>query len=178
MINPELFLKALKNSNINFITGVPDSLLKDICAYISKNLSSTQHIIATNEGSAIGLAIGNYLATNEVPLVYMQNSGIGNIINPLTSLVDPKVYGIPILLMIGWRGEIDKNGFQISDEPQHKKQGEITLKQLEILEIPYKIIGSEEQEIGEIISLKSPSVVEIKFRRGSFLIDIDKIEKV
>tara|TARA_Y100000589_G_C27189475_1_gene644160 strand:- start:1237 stop:2382 length:1146 start_codon:yes stop_codon:yes gene_type:complete len=152
MINPKSFLNALKKSNVNFITGVPDSLLKDICAYISENLSSRQHIIATNEGSAIGLAIGNYLATNQVPLVYMQNSGIGNIINPITSLADPKVYGIPILLMIGWRGEIDNNGIQMSDEPQHKKQGEITLKQLDILGIPYKIIDSEEQEIEKIIS--------------------------
>ena len=171
MINPKSFLNALKKSNVNFITGVPDSLLKDICAYISKNLSSKQHIIATNEGSAIGLAIGNYLATNQVPLVYMQNSGIGNIINPITSLADPKVYGIPILLMIGWRGEIDNQGFQMSDEPQHKKQGEITLKQLDILEIPYKIIDSEENKIEEIIS---NSVNTAKKRNGPVAIVVRK----
>ena len=83
MIELKSFLKALKSANIRFVTGVPDSLLKDICAFISDNLPSTQHVIATNEGSAIGLAIGNYLATELVPLVYLQNSGIGNTINPI-----------------------------------------------------------------------------------------------
>ena len=76
MIKPESFLKALKKSKVNFITGVPDSLLKDICLCISENSSSIKHIIATNEGSAIGLAIGNYLATSSIPMVYLQNSGL------------------------------------------------------------------------------------------------------
>ena len=102
MIKPESFLKALKKSKVNFITGVPDSLLKDICLCISENSSSIKHIIATNEGSAIGLAIGNYLATSSIPMVYLK-PGIGNIIKPIISLADPKVYGIPIILLVGWR---------------------------------------------------------------------------
>ena len=121
MIELNIFLKALKNENVNFVTGVPDSLLKDICGFMSDNLPPAQHIIATNEGTAIGLAIGNYLATTVVPLVSLQNSGLGNIINPLVSLADPSVYGIPMLLMIGWRGEVNENK-QINDEPQIKSK--------------------------------------------------------
>tara|TARA_A100001388_G_scaffold169582_1_gene126753 strand:+ start:3178 stop:4317 length:1140 start_codon:yes stop_codon:yes gene_type:complete len=151
MIELNIFLKALKNENVNFVTGVPDSLLKDICGFMSDNLPPEQHIIATNEGSAIGLAIGNYLATKFVPLVYLQNSGLGNIINPLVSLADPSVYGIPMLLMIGWRGEINENK-QINDEPQHKKQGKITLDQLELLNIPYVILNKDSQNINQIIN--------------------------
>lgn len=151
MIELNIFLKALKNENVNFVTGVPDSLLKDICGFMSDNLPPEQHIIATNEGSAIGLAIGNYLATKFVPLVYLQNSGLGNIINPLVSLADPSVYGIPMLLMIGWRGEVNENK-QINDEPQHKKQGKITLDQLELLNIPYVILNKDSQNINQIIN--------------------------
>ena len=151
MIQLKSFLQALKSAKINFVTGVPDSLLKDICAFISDNLPTTQHVIATNEGSAIGLAIGNYLATGLVPLVYLQNSGIGNTINPLISLADPSVYGIPILLIIGWRGEIFNNT-QINDEPQHRAQGKITLAQLDLLNIPYEIINKDYQNVDELIS--------------------------
>ena len=90
MIKPDIFLKGVINANISFVTGVPDSLLKDICGYISDNSDHISHKIATNEGSAIALAIGNFLATNNVPLIYVQNSGLGNIINPITSLADHK----------------------------------------------------------------------------------------
>ena len=151
MINPDVFLKAVLNAEISFITGVPDSLLKDICGYISDNSEKISHKIATNEGSAIAMAIGNYLATKNVPLIYMQNSGLGNIVNPITSLADPQVYGIPMVLMIGWRGEIDTNGNQVKDEPQHKKQGQITISQLEILDIPYLIIDHSTRNINQIL---------------------------
>ena len=151
MIKPDIFLKGVKNANISFITGVPDSLLKDICGYISDNSDDISHKIATNEGSAIALAIGNFLATNNVPLIYLQNSGLGNIINPITSLADPQVYGIPLILMIGWRGGLDIKGNQIQDEPQHKKQGQITISQLDILDIPYLIIDHETKDIQSIL---------------------------
>ncbi len=151
MIKPEAFLKGVLNAEISFITGVPDSLLKDICGYISDNSEKISHKIATNEGSAIAMAIGNYLATKNVPLIYMQNSGLGNIINPITSLADPQVYGIPMILMIGWRGEIDIDGNQLKDEPQHKKQGQITISQLKILDIPYLIIDHSTRNIKQVL---------------------------
>lgn len=138
MVNPQLFFDALKNKGAGLFTGVPDSLLSSFCAYIQDNLTSDAHIIAANEGNAIALGIGHYLATKKIPVVYMQNSGLGNAINPLTSLADKQVYQIPMLLIIGWRGEPN-----FHDEPQHVKQGRITLKQLEILEIPYWILEAD-----------------------------------
>ena len=137
MIAPQDFAAALRDAGIQFITGVPDSLLKDICAHLTATLPDEAHRIATNEGSAVGLAIGHYLATGNPALVYMQNSGLGNIVNPVASLADPLVYGIPMLLMVGWRGEMLPDGKQLHDEPQHVKQGQITLTQLETLGIPY-----------------------------------------
>ena len=171
MIKPDIFLKGVINSGISFITGVPDSLLKDICGYISDNSDRIIHKIATNEGSAIGMAIGNYLATKNVPLIYMQNSGLGNIINPITSLADPQVYGIPLVLMIGWRGELDSQGNQIKDEPQHKKQGQITIPQFDILGIPYLIIDNETKNIEEI--LKKITYLANK-RNGPFALIVRK----
>jgi phosphonopyruvate decarboxylase len=173
MINPQDFAKALKNNNIDFITGVPDSLLKDICAYITTFFSEKQHLIATNEGSAIALAIGSYLASGKVPLVYMQNSGLGNIINPLSSLADIEVYSIPIILLIGWRGELDINQIQIHDEPQHVKQGKITEGQLKLLGIPYIILDSNSDIINVIdrmhkLSLENSSPVAILVRKNTF----------
>ena len=104
MIKPKDFYNSLIDLNINFFTGVPDSLLKDICSYITDKTPEENNIIAANEGGAIGLAMGYNLASSKIPLVYMQNSGFGNTINPLLSLTDSKVYGIPMLLMVGWRG--------------------------------------------------------------------------
>jgi phosphonopyruvate decarboxylase len=132
MINPELFYKKLQSNGINTFYGVPDSLLKDFCAYVDDHGKPTEHIITANEGNAIAIATGYHISTGKVSAVYMQNSGLGNAINPLTSLADSAVYKIPILLIIGWRGEPN-----VKDEPQHIKQGEITPKQLELLGIPY-----------------------------------------
>jgi phosphonopyruvate decarboxylase len=151
MIDPNEFIESLQKLDIRFITGVPDSLLKDVCACITEHFLPPRHVIATNEGSAVGLAIGHYLATGRPALVYMQNSGLGNVINPVTSLADPQVYGIPMILMIGWRGEILWDGNQIKDEPQHVKQGQITLRQLEILNIPYLIIDASTERIEPIL---------------------------
>ena len=128
-ISPELFLKHLILRDILFFTGVPDSLLKYLCLCIDqrKDLKSN-HIITSNEGAAIGLASGYHIGTNKVPLVYMQNSGIGNAINPLLSLTDSKVYSIPMLILIGWRGEPG-----VKDEPQHLSQGEVQIDLLNAL---------------------------------------------
>lgn len=139
MVSPETFIKTLQNHGVNFFAGVPDSLLKNVCAYITDNVSPNCNIITANEGSAVGIASGHYLATGELPLVYMQNSGIGNAVNPLLSLADEKVYSIPLLLMIGWRGEPG-----VHDEPQHIKQGAVTLGLLEAMEIPYLILPDDD----------------------------------
>lgn len=139
MIDALLFLKKLKELGAGSVTGVPDSLLSKLSACVLET-EILPHTIAANEGNAIGLAIGTYLASEKPGVVYMQNSGLGNAVNPLTSLADPDVYGIPLFLIVGWRGEPG-----IKDEPQHKKQGKVTLGQLDLLEIPYKVISPESE---------------------------------
>ena len=174
MLAPEKFVEALVASGITFVTGVPDSLLKDLCAKLTVELPAENHVIAANEGSAVGLAIGHYLASSQPAMVYMQNSGLGNVINPLTSLADPKVYAIPMLLVIGWRGEILEDGIQLPDEPQHKKQGEITLSQLAILDIPYRVIDKHTTELDKVLVEASVQAsarsgpVAIVVRKGTF----------
>ena len=155
MISPELFFDELKKEGITFFTGVPDSLLKDFCAYVTDNVPKDEHIINSNEGAAIALAAGYHLATGKYALVYMQNSGIGNAVNPLLSLADPEVYSIPMMLMIGWRGEPG-----VKDEPQHKKQGRVMQKMLEAMEIPYEIISSSSTDAGQIIKIASKTMKE------------------
>lgn len=138
MIKVNEFYSLLKENEIDFFTGVPDSLLKSFCAYIKDNTPDTHNVTAANEGNALGLAAGYHLATNKIALVYMQNSGLGNIVNPLTSLTDSLVYSIPALIMVGWRGEPGKK-----DEPQHIKQGQVTLELLDTLGISYTILSKE-----------------------------------
>ena len=145
MIDPDDFLAALEANGIQFVTGVPDSLLSDVCGAISSRLPADRHVIAANEGAAIGLAIGYHLATGRPGLVYLQNSGLGNAINPLASLADPAIYGVPMVLMIGWRGrDAGRWVTQRSDEPQHVTQGRITLDQLTLLGIgvPHRGCGT------------------------------------
>lgn len=125
-----------------FFTGVPDSQLKPLCNYLMATYGiSDKHIIAANEGNAVGLAAGYHLATGKVPVVYMQNSGLGNIINPVASLMNDKVYGIPCVFIVGWRGEPG-----VKDEPQHIYQGEVTVKLLEDMDIATFIIGKDTTE--------------------------------
>lgn len=151
MIDTNDFIQGLDKAGIRFVTGVPDSLLKDICACITSRFRPEQHVIATNEGSAVGLAVGHYLATSRPALVYMQNSGLGNVVNPVTSLADPAVYAVPMVLMVGWRGELLDDQTQVHDEPQHVKQGLITLTQLDTLGIPYRILDGANSEIDAIL---------------------------
>lgn len=136
MIEPAFFYDTLVQYGTDFFTGVPDSLLKSFCAYITDHTEGHRHIIPANEGAAVALACGYHLATGKIPLVYMQNSGIGNAVNPLLSLADPEVYHIPLLLLIGWRGEPGT-----TDEPQHFKQGKVTGALLEAMGIPAVILG-------------------------------------
>ena len=137
MIDPQKFYNTLTENNFKFFTGVPDSLLKELCMCITDN-AEDNHIISANEGNALAIACGYNIATSDYAVVYMQNSGLGNIVNPLLSLADEKVYKIPMLLIIGYRGEP-----KIKDEPQHITQGELTLPLLETLCIKYFILNDD-----------------------------------
>ena len=129
-------------NQFDFFAGVPDSLLRPLCDWLITEYGiSKKHIVAANEGNALALAAGYHLATGKIPVVYMQNSGIGNIINPLTSLMNDKVYAIPCVFIVGWRGEPG-----VHDEPQHIYQGEVTVKLLEDMDVRTFIIGKETSE--------------------------------
>lgn len=141
MIRPEYFIEKLRVNGIDCFAGVPDSLLKNICAYITDHCDAQHNIITANEGAAVGLAAGHYLATGKPACVYMQNSGEGNIINPLASLTDPEVYNIPVLLLIGWRGRPG-----VHDEPQHVKQGKITTGLLNTMGINFDVLSKDEDK--------------------------------
>ncbi len=180
MLKPQILVEFLKKNNINFFSGVPDSLLKDFCAYVDDEFPSRNHIIAANEGSAVGLAIGHHLSSGKVPLVYLQNSGLGNTVNPLISLASQEVYSIPILLLIGWRGEPG-----IKDEPQHIHQGRITPSLLEVMDIPYTIIDSNMDQL-EVLNLIEKQIINcqkfkkpvcILVRKGTFETYKKKINK-
>ena len=169
-MNAERLLEACASIGIDFYTGVPDSQLKGLCDTLFARYGvSGRHVVAANEGGAIGLAAGHSLATGRPALVYMQNSGLGNAVNPLTSLMDGKVYGLPCLMVIGWRGEPG-----VHDEPQHVKQGEITLGQLELLDIPYFVLDKamtdaafEEAFAGLAAHLKEGRCAAIVVRKGA-----------
>jgi phosphonopyruvate decarboxylase len=166
LISTPDFYNELVEVGFETFYGVPDSLLKDICAYISDKTSSEKHIITANEGNAIALASGYHLATKKTAVVYLQNSGLGNTINPLLSLTDEAVYKIPILLIIGWRGEPG-----IQDEPQHFKQGAITESLLNVLGIRYQILTDDYRTqlktLKEWLNLESKPVA-LLVKKGAF----------
>lgn len=139
MVNQAQLFEALDKLGVKFFTGVPDSLLNDFCLYLVNNIPDGRHVMAANEGNAIAIAAGNYMATGNIPVVYMQNSGIGNATNPLLSLTHDCVYGIPMILVIGWRGDPS-----INDHAQHKKQGELTPVLMSDMDIPYEILDADE----------------------------------
>lgn len=142
MIEVSEFYETLRKNGANFFAGVPDSLLKDFCSFIDDTASQKMHSITANEGSAVGLAVGKYLANGGIPVVYMQNSGLGNAVNPLASLADEEVYSIPMLLLVGWRGEPG-----VHDEPQHVKMGKITPALLDVLGIPYIFLSNSPEDL-------------------------------
>lgn len=135
----------------DFYTGVPDSQLKALCDYLvnTYGIDAHHHVIAANEGNCVALATGYHLATGKVPVVYMQNSGEGNIINPLASLLNEKVYAIPMIFIIGWRGEPG-----VHDEPQHLFQGEVTLELLDVMGVEYFVVDKDtsEEDLQEVMN--------------------------
>ena len=166
------FVKIL---NSDFYTGVPDSQLKSLCNYLMNTygINSKHHIIAANEGNSVALAAGYHLATGKVPVVYMQNSGEGNTINPIASLINEKVYNIPMIFVVGWRGEPG-----VHDEPQHIYQGEITLKLLEVMGIEYFVITKETtlEKLQEVMKkfkemLSSNKQIAFVIKKGSLEYD-------
>lgn len=156
MLSPSFFIDTLSAHGINFFAGVPDSLLKNVCAYITDHFDAQHNIIAANEGGAVGLAAGYHLATGRVGCVYMQNSGEGNVVNPLASLTDREVYHIPMLLLIGWRGRPG-----VHDEPQHVKQGKITTGLLNVMGINYEVLSKEEEAAAKQIDKAIRSINEM-----------------
>jgi phosphonopyruvate decarboxylase len=155
MIRPEFFIEKLRAEGVEFYAGVPDSLLKNVCAYITDHFDKEHNIIAANEGGAVALAAGYHLATGKVGCVYMQNSGEGNAVNPLASLTDRDVYHIPLLLIVGWRGRPG-----VHDEPQHVKQGKITTSLLDVMGIGYEVLSKEEEAAARQIEKAMGSIRE------------------
>ena len=145
MLDQKKVFGALQEAGVSFYTGVPDSYLNGFCNYALQNYPQ-KTIMAANEGNAIGIAAGHYFASKELPLVFMQNSGMGNAVNPLASLADENVYAVPMLLLIGWRGQPGSG-----DWAQHKLQGEITPKLLEVMNIPYSILPDDFNLFKEIL---------------------------
>ena len=169
MINIRRFVEELKKNNLDFCSGVPDSLFKDLCFEFEKEFKK-KHLTAANEGSAIALGVVYHVSSKKIPIIYMQNSGLGNAINPLISLADKKVYNIPMFLIIGWRGETKKN---FKDEPQHLTQGKVTEKFLSNLSIKYKILNknSDYKKIVKKLSekaKKSNELVALLVRKNTF----------
>ena len=169
MIDVKVFFDLLRDQGVTNFCGVPDSLLKNICAYISDNTVTNEHLITANEGSAVALAVGQYIATGKPSLVYMQNSGFGNAINPLLSLADAKVYGIPMLVVVGWRGEPG-----VKDEPQHIKQGEVMESLLDACDLPTIIISAETRDIEKVLksavtlTITNNQPVVLLVKKGTF----------
>lgn len=135
MLSPKAVFDWLAEGGVDFYAGVPDSLLKDFCAYVTDTADASRHVITANEGSAVAMAMGYHLATGQIGAVYLQNSGLGNTVNPLTSLADGLIYGVPMLLIVGWRGEPGHK-----DEPQHLHMGQVTLSTLEAVGVPHTVL--------------------------------------
>jgi len=146
MLDQEKVFDCLARHGVSYFAGVPDSYLNGFCNYALANCGN-RNVITANEGNAVALAAGHYLATKEIPLVYMQNSGEGNAINPLASLVDKDVYAVPMILLIGWRGQ----GNTEPNHPQHWRQGEITASVLDIMHIPYSILTDDNEAFARAV---------------------------
>lgn len=170
-LNPAHFFMLLRAHGTSFFTGVPDSLLKDICAYITDNAQKENHVIAANEGTALAMAAGHHLATGRIACVYLQNSGLGNTVNPLLSLCSAKVYSIPALLLIGWRGEPGKK-----DEPQHLLQGALTPSLLKEMGVPFEILPDYAEGAFEVLN-KAYSYMEKEKSPFALLVKKQTFEK-
>jgi phosphonopyruvate decarboxylase len=168
---PGAVVDAMKKNGTEFFCGVPDSLLKNFCDYVTSNTTSDEHVISANEGTAVAMAAGHHLATGRIPVVYLQNSGLGNIVNPILSLADRKVYSVPMLLMIGWRGEPGKK-----DEPQHGVQGKCTTSMLKEMGIPYEVMPDYDAGMEEVMA-KAYSYMHAKSAPFAVLIKKNTFEK-
>lgn len=147
MVDVKKLLDKMYAEGIEFFAGVPDSYLNRFCECLVSSVPQEKHVIAANEGNAVAIASGYYFSTQTVPLVYMQNSGLGNALNPIVSLADKHVYRVPMVLMVGWRGQPGTG-----DWPQHTTQGEITTKLMDLLEIPCQVLKTTQEEIEQQIS--------------------------
>ena len=146
MLDQNKVFEELARNGVTFFTGVPDSYLNGFCNYALAHCPE-RNVIAANEGNAVAIAAGHYFASREIPLVYMQNSGEGNAVNPLASLADPAVYAVPMILLIGWRGQ----GNTEPNHPQHRLQGEITPGLLELMHIPYTVLTDDDRDFAETV---------------------------
>ena len=169
MIDPVRFITMLEEAGIGLFVGVPDSLMQSLSSALEAGVPSTRHLIAANEGNAVATAMGHVLASGRPALVYLQNSGLGNTVNPLLSLVDPEVYGVPMVLLIGWRGEPG-----VPDEPQHVKQGGVTLAMLDAMEVPWQELHAGIEDVGALVhrafdqAVRREGPVAIVVRKGAF----------
>jgi phosphonopyruvate decarboxylase len=167
-------VEVIKKLKISMITGVPDSLLSELIHSFEQSELNKFIKVAPSEGSAVALASGHYLGSGQPAIVYMQNSGLSNALNPLITLAHKKMFGTPMILLIGWRGEFSDEEIQISDEPQHLIQGSITRKQLNDLEIPFHIGSSSHQEFSKQLeqvyhqAIENQCPVAILIRKGVF----------
>lgn len=166
MIAPDRFVEHLDELGVSMFTGVPDSLLKPFSQYVMDALPREHHVITANEGAAVGLAIGHFLRTRRPALVYLQNSGLGNTVNPLLSLADPEVYGIPMLLVVGWRGQPG-----VRDEPQHVKQGRVMTAMLDAMELPHVVLPHEQNAALECVTRAVECAID---RSTPFVIVVEK----
>jgi len=165
-------IRRLETAGVRLFVGVPDSLMKGFCNALGSHTGESRHVVAANEGAAVATAAGHYLATGNPAVVYMQNSGLGNAVNPLSSLTSRRVYGIPMVLLVGWRGEPG-----VSDEPQHEHQGAITLDQLELLDIPVTVVGPDDDvtvfEDACLRAAANDGPVALLVRKGTFAVSAD-----
>jgi phosphonopyruvate decarboxylase len=165
-IDPREFVGQIAGAGVDFFTGVPDSLLQALCAYLETSMPSESHVIAANEGNAVALAAGHYLASGHPALVYMQNSGLGNAVNPLLSLTHPDVYDIPVLLVVGWRGEPGTH-----DEPQHLAAGRLTLPLLSTIGVTSLVLDPavwRDQVADGLATLGAGRTAALVVRAGTF----------
>lgn len=175
MIDPVRFIAALEAAGVDRFVGVPDSLMKGFSAALAADVPAARHVIAANEGTAVAVAMGHALVSGRPALVYLQNSGLGNTVNPLLSLVDPEVYGVPMVLLIGWRGEPG-----VADEPQHVKQGRVTPAMLDAMEVPWQELHAGVEDVEGLVrgavdgAVRREGPVAIVVRKGAFgAVDVD-----
>ena len=166
MIDPAQFVDDLATAGVTLYSGVPDSLLKAFGTHVMATVPREQHVIAANEGGAVAIALGHHLRTGELALVYLQNSGFGNLVNPLLSLADPAVYSVPMLILVGWRGQPG-----VKDEPQHVTQGRVMTDLLDAMGLPWAVLPAAENEAADAVGVAARTAKE---RSTPYLLLVEK----